>query len=97
MKLLGIAVIFLIGCSTPGKIILMSTLPREENWQSVFDEFDVRAIHRGVGVHTKWIDIQAGKISKVIRLDEARGVDYTNVTKRIWGVKFIKRFFGRFN
>lgn len=87
-----IMAIFLIGCSTPQKTILMSMNHSEENWQSWTDEFDVRAIHRGVGIHTKWIDVHVGKISKGIRFDEARGIDYTNVTKRIWGVKFIRRF-----
>lgn len=92
-----LALSLVIGCnSAPKKIILISTDPREENWENLFDEFDIRAIHRGVGIHTKWLDVEIGKIGKGIRFDEVRGVDHTNPTKKIWGVKFIRRFYEPF-
>lgn len=65
---------------------------RGENWESLLDEFDVRAIHRGVGIHTKWIDVHIGKIGRGIRFYEDRGVNYAHPTRSIWGVRFIKWF-----
>ena len=87
----------LIGCaSTPKKIILISTIPNEENWYNPLQEFELKTIHKGVVLYSPWIEIEVGKISKGIRWNETKGLDYQDPTKKIWGVRFIKRFFEPF-
>ena len=70
----------------------MSIDSEEENWYNPLHELELKAIHKGVVVYSPWIEMEVGKIGKGIRFDERDGFDYQNPTKRIWGVKFIKRF-----
>lgn len=94
-----IMAIFLIGCSTPQKTILMSQNPKEENWESVWDHMDVELSteKKGAFLHTKWLDLMVGKVGGGTRLDDKQRVDRLNPTKKIWGVKFIKRFYEPFS
>ena len=90
-------ILVLTGCSTPPKkMILLSTDSRKENWYSLLQEFEIQTIHKGVVLYSPWIEIEVGKISKGIRHDTAKGSDVNNPTKKIWGVRFIKRFFEPF-
>ena len=87
-----LVLLFAIGCSsTPKKIILISINPAEENWYSPLQEIEIQTIHKGVVIYSPWIDLEVGKIGKGIRLEDR--FDYNNPTKRIWGFRFVKRFF----
>ena len=96
MKLFLIALV-LMGCSSvPKKTILISSIPEEENWYSIWndvkDHVEISTIRKGAIISLKWFDIHIGKIGYGIAYNEQKGIRYSSPTKKIWGVRFIKRF-----
>lgn len=71
----------------------MSVVEKEETWhRSFWNKCEIRTIHKGVIMYTPLFEVVAGKISKGVAYDEAKGVRYSSPYKSIWGVRIVKRF-----